>query len=157
VASSGAGTTPSLAIEMLKQAFDVNFVTAPFAGAGLWLNRFTPISCNAVTTTPALINAGKVRALAVTSKQRLETLPDIPTLDELGIKNQESETMVGVFVLAATPQPVVELSCYRKKPLRSSICPTSKHDYWTSPQYRTATPRPTSPRRLKARSLSGSA
>jgi len=113
VASPGAGTTPSLAIEMLKQAFGVNFVTVPFAGGGPMaqslLGGFTPISCNALSTTMALIKAGKVRALAVTSRQRLESLPDVPTLDELGIKDEESETMAGVFVSAGTPQPVVEL------------------------------------------------
>ena len=113
VASPGAGTTPSLAIEMLKQAFEVNFVTVPFAGgaplAQSLLGGFTPISCNAISSTMALIQAGKVRALALTSTQRLETLPDVPTLSELGIKGQESETMAGVFVPAGTPQAIVKL------------------------------------------------
>jgi tripartite-type tricarboxylate transporter receptor subunit TctC len=113
VASPGAGTTPSLAIEMLKQAFGVKFVTVPFTGgapmAQSLLGGFTPISCNAISTMMAFIQAGKVRALALTSKQRLDTLPDVPTLDELGIKNQDSETMAGVFVPAGTPQPIVEL------------------------------------------------
>jgi tripartite-type tricarboxylate transporter receptor subunit TctC len=113
VASPGNGTTPSLAIEMLKQAFGVNFVTVPFAGGGPMaqslLGGFTPISCNAVATTVALIKAGKVRALALTSRQHLETLPDVPTFGELGINDQESETMAGVFVPAGTPQAIVEL------------------------------------------------
>ena len=113
VASPGAGTTPSLAIEMLKQALEVNFVTVPFAGgaplAQSLLGGFTPISCNAVSTTMALIQAGKVRALALTSKQRLETLPDVPTLNELGIRDQESETMAGVFVPTGTSQAIVNL------------------------------------------------
>jgi tripartite-type tricarboxylate transporter receptor subunit TctC len=113
VASPGAGTTPSLAIEMLKQALGVSFVTVPFAGGGplaqSLLGGFTPISCNAISTTMALVQAGKVRALALTSTQRLETLPDVPTLNELGIKDQESETMAGVFVPAGTPQPIVNL------------------------------------------------
>jgi tripartite-type tricarboxylate transporter receptor subunit TctC len=113
VASPGNGTTPSLAIEMLKQAFDLNFVTVPFAGGGPMaqslLGGFTPISCNALATTASFIRAGKIRALAVTSKQRLETLPDVPTLAELGIKDEESETMAGVFVPAGTPQPIVDL------------------------------------------------
>jgi tripartite-type tricarboxylate transporter receptor subunit TctC len=113
VASPGAGTTPSLAIEMLKQTLGVSFVTVPFAGGGplaqSLLGGFTPVSCNAVSTTMALIQADKVRALAVTSKQRLQTLPDVPTLNELGIKDQESETMAGVFVPAGTPQARVNL------------------------------------------------
>jgi tripartite-type tricarboxylate transporter receptor subunit TctC len=113
VASPGAGTTPSLAIEMLKQALGVSFVTIPFAGGGplaqSLLGGFTPISCNAVSSTIALIKAGKVRALALTSKQHLETLPSVPTLDELDIRNQESETMAGVFVPSGTPQAIVDL------------------------------------------------
>jgi tripartite-type tricarboxylate transporter receptor subunit TctC len=113
VASPGNGTTPSLAIEMLKQAFDLNFVTVPFSGGGplaqSLLGGFTPISCNAISSTIALIKSGKVRALALTSKQHLETVPDVPTLDELGIKDEESETMAGVFVPAGTPQPIVDL------------------------------------------------
>jgi tripartite-type tricarboxylate transporter receptor subunit TctC len=113
VASPGNGTTPSLAIEMLKQAFGLNFVTVPFAGGGPMaqslLGGFTPISCNALATTASFIQAGKIRALAVTSRQRLETLPDVPTLGELGIKDEESETMAGVFVPAGTPQPIIGL------------------------------------------------
>lgn len=113
VASPGNGTTPSLAIEMLKQAFGLNFITVPFAGGGPMaqslLGGFTPVSCNALATTASFIHAGKIRALAVTSKQRLETLPDVTTLAELGIKDEESETMAGVFVPAGTPQPIVDL------------------------------------------------
>jgi tripartite-type tricarboxylate transporter receptor subunit TctC len=113
IASPGAGTTPSLAIEMLKQALGVNFVIVPFSGGGPMaqslLGGFTPISCNAISTTSAFIKSGKIRALAVTSKQRLETLPDLPTLGELGITDQESETMAGVFAPAGTPQPIVDL------------------------------------------------
>jgi tripartite-type tricarboxylate transporter receptor subunit TctC len=113
VASPGTGTTPSLSIEMLKQGLGVSFVTVPFAGGGPMmqsvLGGFTPITCGAIGNSVSLIKDGKVRALALTSKQHLETLPDVPTLDELGIKNQEAETMTGVFVPAGTPQPVVEL------------------------------------------------
>jgi tripartite-type tricarboxylate transporter receptor subunit TctC len=113
VASPGNGTTPSLAIEMLKQGFGLNFVTVPFAGGGPMaqsvMGGFTPITCAATTTVVGLIKSGKVRALALGSKQRLETLPDVPTLGEVGIKDQDSETMVGVFVPAGTPQAVVDL------------------------------------------------
>jgi tripartite-type tricarboxylate transporter receptor subunit TctC len=112
VASPGNGTTPSLAIEMLKQAFGLSFVTVPFAGGGPMtqsvLGGFTPVSCAAISNMVSLIKAGKVRGLALTTKDRLESLPDVPTLDELGIKDEESETMAGVFVPAGTPQPIVD-------------------------------------------------
>ena len=57
----------------------------------------------------ALIKEGKIRALGITAKKRLETLPDIQTLDEMGIKDQEAETMTGVFVPAGTPKEIVDL------------------------------------------------
>lgn len=113
VASPGTGTTPSLSIEMLKQGFGVNFITVPFAGGGPMiqsvLGGFTPIACAAIGNSVPLIKEGKIRALAITTKAHLETLPNVPTLDELGIKNQEAETMTGVFVPAGTPKPIVEL------------------------------------------------
>ena len=113
VGSPGNGTTPSLSIEMLKQRLGVSFVTVPFAGGGPMiqslLGAFTPIACGAIGNAVALIKQGKIRALAITAKQHLETLPDVPTLDELGIKDQEAETMTGVFVPAGTPLPIVEL------------------------------------------------
>ena len=113
VASPGTGTTPSLSIEMLKQDLGVKFVTVPFAGGGPMiqsvLGGFTPITCAAIGNSVPLIKRGKIRALAITTKEHLETLPDVPTLDEMGIKNEEAETMTGVFVPAGTPQAVVEL------------------------------------------------
>src|SRR5712692_9772332 len=57
----------------------------------------------------SLIKDGKIRVLAITSKKRLETAPEIPTLEEVGIKDQEAETMTGVFVPAGTPKPIVDL------------------------------------------------
>ena len=113
VGSPGAGTTPSLSIEQLKHDLKVNFVTVPFAGGGPMtqslLGGHVPISCGAIGNSVALIKDGKIRPLAITSKKRLATLPDIPTLDEMGIKDQEAETMTGVFVPAGTPKAVVDL------------------------------------------------
>jgi len=55
-----------------------------------------------------LIDGGKVRPIAVTSKTRWAPLPNVPTLDEIGIKDAESDTFQGVYVLAGTPQPVID-------------------------------------------------
>jgi tripartite-type tricarboxylate transporter receptor subunit TctC len=113
VTSPGTGTTPSLSIELLKQELEVSFVTVPFAGGGPMIQSvlagFTPIACAAIGNSVPLIKEGKIRALAITSNKRLATLPDVATLDELGIKNQEAETMTGVFVPAGTPRPILEL------------------------------------------------
>ncbi|MPZ39597.1 MAG: tripartite tricarboxylate transporter substrate binding protein [Rhizobiales bacterium] len=113
VGSPGTGTTPSLSIEMLKDALKLQFVTVPFGGGGPMttslLGGHTPIACSALGNYVNLIREGKLRALAITTKKRSAALPDIPTLEELGIKGQEAETMTGVFVPAGTPKPIVEL------------------------------------------------
>jgi tripartite-type tricarboxylate transporter receptor subunit TctC len=113
VGSPGAGTTPSLSIEQLKFDLKVNFVTVPFAGGGPMtqslLGGHVPISCGAIGNSVALIKEGKIRALGITAKKRLQTLPDVPTLDEMGIKDMEAETMTGVFVPAGTPKDIVDL------------------------------------------------
>jgi tripartite-type tricarboxylate transporter receptor subunit TctC len=113
VGSPGAGTTPSLSIEMLRLGLGLDFVVVPFAGGGLMtqslLGGHTPIVAGAIGNSMNLIKEGKIRALAVTSKKRLQTAADVPTLDEIGIKGQEAETMTGVFVPAGTSRAIVDL------------------------------------------------
>ncbi len=113
VGSPGAGTTPSLSIEMLRLGLGLDFVVVPFAGGGPMtqslLGGHTPIVAGAIGNSMNLIKEGKIRALAVTTKKRLETAPDVPTLEEIGIKGQEAETMTGVFVPAGTPKSIVDL------------------------------------------------
>jgi len=113
IASPGTGTTPSLSIEMLRLALGLNFVVVPFSGGGplvqSLLGGHTPIACGAIGNAMALIKEHKIRVLAITANKRVEFAPEIPTLDELGIMNQEAETMTGVFVPAGTPGPIVNL------------------------------------------------
>ncbi len=113
VGSPGAGTTPSLSIEMLRLGLGLDFVVVPFAGGGPMtqslLGGHTPIVAGAIGNSMNLIKEGKIRALAVTSKKRLQTAADVPTLDEIGIKGQEAETMTGVFVPAGTPKAIIDL------------------------------------------------
>jgi tripartite-type tricarboxylate transporter receptor subunit TctC len=113
VGSPGTGTTPSLSIEMFKLALGVSFVTVPFAGGGpmttALLGGHTPIVCAALGNYVNLIKEGKLRALAVTGAKRSAALPDVPTLNDLGIKGQEAETMTGVFVPGGTPKAIVDL------------------------------------------------
>jgi tripartite-type tricarboxylate transporter receptor subunit TctC len=112
VASPGAGTTPSLSIEMLKLATGVEFVTVPFAGGGPMttsvLGGHTPIVCSALGNYMNMITSGKLRALSITAMKRTPVLPDVPTLEEMGIHGQDAETMTGVFVPAGTPKAIVD-------------------------------------------------
>jgi tripartite-type tricarboxylate transporter receptor subunit TctC len=113
VASPGSGTTASLSIEMLRQDMHLNFVVVPFTGGGPFnqsvLGGFTPIGCSAYGNTAPIILAGKVHTLAVASKTRLQALPNVPTLEEEGIKGEEAETMAGALAPAGTPAPIVQL------------------------------------------------
>jgi tripartite-type tricarboxylate transporter receptor subunit TctC len=112
-ASPGIGTTPHLSSELFKLTFGLDFALAPFPGGGPSIQSVvaghTPMCFQAIPPATALIKDGKLRALAVTAATRSPALPDVPTLDELGIKDQEAETMQGVLVPAGTPQPIVEL------------------------------------------------
>jgi tripartite-type tricarboxylate transporter receptor subunit TctC len=113
VGSPGTGTTPSLSIEMLKQALGLNFVVVPFSGGGPMtqslLGGHTPVACSALGNYVNLLKEGKLRALAITATKRSMAMPDIPTLEEMGIKGQEAETMTGVFVPGGTPKEIVDL------------------------------------------------
>jgi tripartite-type tricarboxylate transporter receptor subunit TctC len=113
VGSPGTGTTPSLSIEMFKLALGVNFVTVPFQGGGPMttslLGGHTPIVCAALGNYVNLIKEGRLRALSVTANKRSAALPDVPTLEDFGVKGQEAETMTGVFVPAGTPKAIVDL------------------------------------------------
>jgi tripartite-type tricarboxylate transporter receptor subunit TctC len=55
-----------------------------------------------------LIDAGKVRPIAVTSKERWPDLPNVPSLEELGIKDAVSDTFQGIYAPAGTPQPAID-------------------------------------------------
>ena len=114
IASPGTGTTPSLSIELFKQSLGLNeLLVVPFAGGNPSIQSVvaghTPLSFQAIPPATALIREGKLRALAVTSLKRAAALPDVPTLDELGIKGQEAETMQGVLAPAGTPKEIVNL------------------------------------------------
>jgi len=112
-ASPGIGTTPHLASELFKLTFGLDFALAPFPGGGPSIQSVvaghTPICIQAIPPAMELVRAGKLRALGLTALTRSPALPDVPTFDELGVKNQESETMQGVLVPAGTPQPIIDL------------------------------------------------
>jgi tripartite-type tricarboxylate transporter receptor subunit TctC len=110
--SSGVGTTPHLAGELLKMRTGIQMQHIPFPGAGPASNAAIAGQVDLYTANlgslQGLIDGGKLRPIAVTSKERWPALPDVPTLDEIGIKNAESDTFQGVYVTAGTPKPVID-------------------------------------------------
>ncbi len=112
-ASPGTGTTPHLTAENLFHVrWKADITHVPFKGAGPAvagvLSGQPPIGCMAGSGPMSNIKAGKLRALAVSSAKRLEQLPDVPTLDELGYPGMRDYTWVGLFVPAATPRAIAQ-------------------------------------------------
>ncbi len=113
IANSGHGTTPKLASELFKMTFKLDVTTVPYNGGAPVIQALvgnqTPTGFATVPPAYPQLVAGTIRALAVTSAKRWGSLPDIPTMAEAGIENQESDTMQGVFVPGGTPPNIVAL------------------------------------------------
>lgn len=112
IANPGIGTTPQLAAELFKLSLKLDATSVPFGGAGPAIQStvagHTPIAFTALPPTSPQVKAGTLRGLAVTSAKRSAALPDVPTLKEAGIDDQESETMQGILVPAGTPKTIVD-------------------------------------------------
>jgi tripartite-type tricarboxylate transporter receptor subunit TctC len=112
-ASAGVGTTPHLSGELFKLSQKLDLVHVPFNGSGpaiqSALGGHTPIAFTVITPAVPQVKEGKLRALAVTTPKRSPALPDVPTLAEAGLPDQEADTMQGILVPAGTPKPIIDL------------------------------------------------
>jgi tripartite-type tricarboxylate transporter receptor subunit TctC len=110
-ASPGTGTPPQLVGALFAHSLNLDLVHVPFSGGGTaveaTVGNHTPISFGAMAPAVPLIQAGQLRALAVTGKQRSPTLPDIPTMAEAGFPEVEGATWTAVAVPAGTPKEIV--------------------------------------------------
>jgi tripartite-type tricarboxylate transporter receptor subunit TctC len=97
---------------LLKLRTGIEMQHIPFPGAGPATNAVLAGQVDLYTanigSVQGLIDGGKVRPIAVTAKKRWAPLPDVPTLEEIGIKDADSDTFQAVYVLAGTPQPIVD-------------------------------------------------
>jgi len=111
-AQPAIGSTPHLAGELFKLKYGLDLVMVPFASAGLAMNStiggHTPIAFTALPPAMNHIREGKLRGLAVLSAKRVDGLPNVPTMAESGIPDQESDTITGIVAPAGTPKDIVE-------------------------------------------------
>ncbi len=110
--SPGYGTSPQLSSELFKTMTHTSIVHVPFKGAGpsiaaLLANEVQMMIDNIPPQVP-LIKAGKVRALAVTSLHRVNVLPDVPTMEEVGLNGYEIVSWFGLAAPAKTPSAIVK-------------------------------------------------
>lgn len=113
IANAGLGTTPQLASELFKLTYRLDSPSVPYGGGEpavqSTVGNHTPIAFSAIPPAAPQITGGNLRGLAVTAAKRSGALPDVPTMAEAGVPDQESETMQGVFVPAGTPPEIVDL------------------------------------------------
>jgi tripartite-type tricarboxylate transporter receptor subunit TctC len=110
--SAGVGTTPYLAGEVLQLRTGIKMQHIPFAGAApattATLAGQVDLYTANIGSLMGVIDGGKVRPVAVTSAKRWGDLPNVPTFDELGVKDAVSDTFQAIFAPAGTPQPVID-------------------------------------------------
>lgn len=109
--SNGNGTAQHLIGTQFQVATGVSLLHVPYKGSGPLttdlLGGQVAMSFDTLTTVMPHIKAGKLRALAVTTAKRSTALPDVPTLQEAGLKDFDIGTWFGVLAPAATPKPVL--------------------------------------------------
>jgi tripartite-type tricarboxylate transporter receptor subunit TctC len=111
-ANAGIGAASHLCGMLFMSAIETDLLTVPYKGTAPAMNDLlggqVDFMCDQTTNTTSQIKGGKVKAYAVTSKKRVPSLPDIPTLDELGLKGFEVGIWHGLYAPKGTPKPVID-------------------------------------------------
>lgn len=110
-ASSGHGTSVHLSGEMFKRLAKVEMTHVPYRGAGPALNDLLPgrvdVMFNNIGAVLPLIQAGKLRGLAVTTAKRAVAVPELPTIAESGVSGFDVSSWYAFFLPAKTPPEIV--------------------------------------------------
>jgi tripartite-type tricarboxylate transporter receptor subunit TctC len=110
--SQGFGTAPHLLAELFKLETGLDIVHVPYRGTGPLLTAAVAgevqMLIDPTTTSLPQVQGGKLRAIAVTSKQRFAKLPDVPTVVEAGFPQLENTFWLGVVAPAATPADIID-------------------------------------------------
>lgn len=123
--SAGNGSSGHLAMEYFMAASGIKMIHVPYKGTGPMLQDILGGRVSATFTgAPALkgqIDAGKLRALAVGSIERMAALPNVPTVSESGYKDFETSQWYGILVPAKTPKAIIDkLAVAADKALKTS-------------------------------------
>ena len=111
-ANAGIGAASHLCGMLFMSAIQTDMLTVPYKGTGPAMNDLlggqVDFMCDQTTNTTSQIKSGKVKVFGVTSLKRVPSLPDIPTLDEQGLKGFEVGIWHGLYAPKNTPKPVVD-------------------------------------------------
>jgi tripartite-type tricarboxylate transporter receptor subunit TctC len=111
-AHAGVGSVSHLCGLLLMQALGTKMTSVGYKGSGPAMTDLlggqVDMTCDQTTNTMGHIRSGKIKAYAVTTKERLSSLPDLPTLDEAGLEGFEVTAWHGLYAPKGTPQEVVD-------------------------------------------------
>jgi tripartite-type tricarboxylate transporter receptor subunit TctC len=107
IASAGNGSSNHLAIELWMRQANLQVLHIPYKGSGPALTDLIGSQVQSMmdqlTASIGHIKEGRIRAIAISSARRSPLLPEVPTLDELGVKGYEAATFTGIFAPAGVP------------------------------------------------------
>ncbi|QTL02344.1 tripartite tricarboxylate transporter substrate binding protein BugD [Aquabacter sp. L1I39] len=110
--NAGVGSASHLCGMLFMSKVGAQMTTVPYQGTGPAMNDLIggqiDVMCDQTTNTTGQIKAGKVKAYAVTTKDRVKSMPDLPTLQESGLKDFEVAIWHGLYAPKGTPKEVVD-------------------------------------------------
>lgn len=142
--SAGSGTDTHLAGELFKTMTGTSMVHVPYKGGApamvdLLAGR-VQLAFASVATTITAIQTDKLRAIAMTGKNRFEGLPGVPTISESGVPGYEINNWYGIFVPANTPQDIVQrlnaetIKILQKPDVRAKLIAAGLEPVWNTPK-----------------------
>src|SRR4051812_2370822 len=112
LANAGLGAVSHLCGLLFMSQMGVELTTVPFSGTGPAMNALlgsqVDLLCDQTTQTVPLIKDGRLKVYGVTTPKRLEVLPNVPTLDEQGLKGFDVKVWHGLYAPKGTPPAVIE-------------------------------------------------
>jgi putative tricarboxylic transport membrane protein len=111
-ANAGIGAASHLCGMLFMSAIQTDFLTVPYKGTGPAMNDLlggqVDFMCDQTTSTTSQIKGGKIKVYGVTSKTRVASLPEVPTLDEQGLKGADVGIWHGLYAPKGTPKAVID-------------------------------------------------
>jgi tripartite-type tricarboxylate transporter receptor subunit TctC len=111
-ANAGLGAASHLCGMLFMSAIQTEVTTVPYNGTGPAMNDLlggqVDLMCDQTTNTTSQIKAGKIKVYGVTTKKRVPSLPNVPTMDEAGLPGFEVTVWHGLYAPKGTPKPVID-------------------------------------------------
>ncbi|HWA39406.1 MAG TPA: tripartite tricarboxylate transporter substrate binding protein BugD [Burkholderiales bacterium] len=111
-ANAGIGAASHLCGMLFMSAIETSFLTVPYKGTGPAMNDLlggtVDFMCDQTTNTTSQIKSGKVKVYGITSAKRVASLPDVPTLQEQGLKGADVGIWHALYAPKGTPKPVID-------------------------------------------------